>query len=49
MDETILTEEERKMVDEFAKQIDSDQFGSGTSIWSWYAEEDGGFLRIGVG
>ena len=28
MDETILTEEERKMVDEFAKQIDPDQFGS---------------------
>ena len=44
MDETILTEEERKMVADR-----SDQFGSGTSIWSWYAEEDGRFLRVSTG
>ena len=48
MDETILTEEERKMVDEFAKQIDLTNSGL-VLIWSWYAEEDGRFLRVSTG
>ena len=44
-----LTEEERQTVEAFAKQIDLTNFIADPSVRSGNAEEDGGFLRIGVG
>ena len=41
LDDTILTEEERRMVDAFAQQIDL----TNSSVWRGYTEKDGRFLR----
>ena len=53
LDDSILTEEERQTVEAFAKQITAagrlDEFIADPSVRSGNAEEDGGFLRIGVG
>ena len=41
LDDTILTEEERRMVDAFAQQIDL----TNSSVWRRHTEKDGRFLR----
>ena len=47
LDDSILTEEERQTVEAFADRLD--EFIADPSVRSGNAEEDGGFLRIGVG
>ena len=41
MDENVLTEEERKMAEQFARQIDLTKFHYDFAVWSWYPEKDG--------
>ena len=41
LDDSTLTEEERKMVDDFSKQINLND----TAVRSRYTEKDGGFFR----
>ena len=41
MDENVLSEEERKMADQFANQIDL----TNPAVWCGNSEQDGGFFR----
>ena len=44
LDESILTDEERRMVDAFAAADRSDEFYAGASVRGGHTEKDGGFF-----
>ena len=45
MDENVLSEEERKMADQFANQIDLTNSCHDPAVWCGNSEQDGGFFR----
>ena len=49
MDENVLSDEERRMADQFAQQIDPDRFVGDSAVRCRNAEKNGRLFRIGPG